>query len=72
VKTTDLNDFVLEGVSCNYVRFITGTNTIDERTWLAEIQLWGYLSTQVKKNFDPDPVPNPSFTIQKQNRSRHP
>ena len=55
-KDNNLHDFVLDGISCKYVRFITATNTVDERTWLAEIQLWGYLSTTVKKNLNPNPL----------------
>lgn len=51
----NLNDFDLDAVSCKYVRLITASNTVDDRTWLAEIQLWGTLSTTVNNTFDTVP-----------------
>jgi hypothetical protein len=54
-EDNDLNDYALDEVSCKYIRFITAENTVDNRTWLAEIQLWGFLSTQVKKNVNQNP-----------------
>lgn len=54
-EDNNLNDFVLDGVPCKYVRFVTGTNTVDERTWLAEIQLWGFASTPVNEIMEERP-----------------
>jgi hypothetical protein len=51
-EDNDVNDFAIDKITCKYVRFITASNTTDDFTWLSEIQLWGFLTTHVKKNPD--------------------
>jgi hypothetical protein len=46
--STILEEYETEAVEAKYVRFITGTNTVDDLTWLAEIEVRGMITTSVE------------------------
>lgn len=52
--TTSFEEFNIEDVDAKYIRYITGLNTVDELTWLADIQVRGLNLTSGNNYTKPD------------------
>lgn len=52
--STILEEYEITPVEAKYVRYITGKNSVDDRTWLAEIEVRGIITTSTGNSFHED------------------